>query len=215
MKVDAVLFDLDGTLADTAPDLALALQAVRDPKLPPLAVASVRKATAVGTQALLYLGLGITPSDPLYEKTRAAFLGHYERLIGQATVLTPGMGPVLQTLAAHGLPWGIVTNKPEALALRVLTALGLKGASACLVGGDTTRHPKPHPDPLLHACQGLGLAPHRCLYVGDDPGDMIAARRAGMRGLAAAFGYASVAEAEGWGADGLLSTPSDLLAFVL
>ena len=215
MKVDAVLFDLDGTLADTAPDLALALQAVRNPGLPALAVESVRKATAVGTEALLYLGLGITPSDPLYEKTRAAFLGHYDRLIGQATVLTPGMGEVLQTLAAEGLPWGIVTNKPEGLARRVLKALGLFDASACLVGGDTAKRPKPHPDPLLYACQHLGLPAHRCVYIGDDPGDMIAARRAGMPGLAAAFGYASADEARTWDADGLLSTPGDLLAFIL
>ena len=215
MKVDAVLFDLDGTLADTAPDLALALQAVRDPGLPPLPLADVRKATAVGTEALLYLGLGITPRDDLYEKTRAAFLDHYHRLIGQATVLTPGMASVLKTLAAQGLPWGIVTNKPEALARRVLKALDLEGSSACLVGGDTAARPKPHPDPLLCACQDLGLEPGRCVYIGDDSGDIIAARSAGMPALAAAFGYASAKEAGSWGADGLLLTPGDLLAFIL
>ncbi len=215
MKIDAVLFDLDGTLADTAPDLALALQAVRDPGFPPLAVADVRKATAVGTEALLSLGLGITPRDGLYEKTRAAFLDHYHRLIGQATVLTPGMAMVLQTLAAQGLRWGIVTNKPEALARRVIKALGLEDASACLVGGDTAARPKPHPDPLLYACQRLDLKPACCVYVGDDSGDIIAARRAGMPALAAAFGYASAEEAQSWGADGLLSTPGDLLAFIL
>ncbi len=215
MKVDAVLFDLDGTLADTAPDLALALQAVRDPGLPPLAVADVRKATAVGTEALLSLGLGMTPRDDLYEKTRTAFLDHYHRLIGQATVLTPGMAMVLQVLAAQGLPWGIVTNKPEALARRVIKALGLEDASACLVGGDTAARPKPHPDPLLCACQRLGLEPGRCVYIGDDSGDIIAARRAGMPALAAAFGYASAQEAQSWGADGLLSAPGDLLAFLL
>lgn len=215
MKVDAVLFDLDGTLADTAPDLALALQAVRDPGLPPLPVADVRKATAVGTEALLYLGLGMTPSDSLYEKTRVAFLDHYHRLIGQATVLTPGMATVLQALAAQGLPWGIVTNKPEALARRVIKALGLEDASACLVGGDTAARPKPHPDPLLYACQSLGLEPGRCVYIGDDSGDVSAARSAGMPVLAAAFGYASAQEAQSWGADGLLSAPGDLLAFIL
>lgn len=215
MKVDAVLFDLDGTLADTAPDLALALQAIRDPGLPPLAVADVRKATAVGTEALLSLGLGMTPHDDLYEKTRTAFLDHYHRLIGQATVLTPGMAMVLQVLAAQGLPWGIVTNKPEALARRVIKALGLEDASACLVGGDTAARPKPHPDPLLCACQRLGLEPGRCVYIGDDSGDIIAARRAGMPALAAAFGYTSAQEAQSWGADGLLSAPGDLLAFLL
>lgn len=215
MKPKAVLFDLDGTLADTAPDLALALTALQKPGSAPVDMAKVREATAIGTQALLTLGLGITPSSRDYEDTRRAFLGHYERLIGTAAFLTPGMADVLKTLAARGLPWGVVTNKPEILALRVLQALGLGDTSACLVGGDTTEHRKPHPDPLLSACGRLGLAPQECVYIGDDQNDIIAAHAAGMRGFAAAFGYTSYEEASRWAADAVLAQPGELLALIL
>lgn len=215
MKVSAVLFDLDGTLADTAPDLALALQALRKHGLPDLSVASVRKATAVGTEALLHLGLGIKPNAPDYETERTAFLGHYERLIGQATILTPGMAEVLEALRSRALPWGVVTNKPEALAKRVLKALNLDSETACLVGGDTTARPKPHPDPLLCACARIGANPAHCVYVGDDKNDILAAHAAGMPGFAALFGYASLDEARTWGADALLFVPSDLLDAIL
>ncbi|HUW99280.1 MAG TPA: HAD-IA family hydrolase [Acidiferrobacter sp.] len=215
MKITTVLFDLDGTLADTAPDLALALAAMRKTGLPDLSYAAVRKATAAGTEALLRLGLDIEPGTPDYETARLAFLGHYERLIGQATILTPGMAEVLQTLRAHALPWGVVTNKTEVLAQRVLKVLSLDAEAACLVGGDTVTRPKPHPDPLLYACERIGVAPAACVYVGDDQNDILAAHAAGMPGFAAVFGYTSLAEARTWGADALLSTPDDLLAALL
>ncbi|WP_298135380.1 phosphoglycolate phosphatase [Acidiferrobacter sp.] len=211
---EVVLFDLDGTLANTAPDLALALDAVRAPGSPPLDRERVRRATAVGTTALLREGLGIEPNAPDYEAVRAAFLGHYQRLIGTATELIPGMAEVLAALNEQGLPWGIVTNKPAHLASRVLSALGLTGHARCLVGGDTLARCKPDPDPLLHACALLRVAPDRCLYVGDDEGDIVAAHRAGMPALAVAFGYATPGEAERWGAEGLLMAPADLLAWV-
>jgi len=215
VKVDAVLFDLDGTLADTAPDLKLALEAIRPATAPALDQAAVRVATAVGTVALLRLGLGLTPDMPAYETARIAFLAQYEALIGQATVLNPGMAEVLALLAVHTVPFGVVTNKPEALATRVLTALGLDTRAACLIGGDTTPQPKPHPGPLLEACRRLGVTPHRTIYVGDDKRDIEAAHAAGMPGLAAVFGYTRLAEARLWGADALLLQPEDLLAFIL
>ncbi len=215
MKYDVVLFDLDGTLANTAPDLALALEALRAPGSPPLDRERIRRATAIGTRALLWEGLGIEPGMAGYEAARGAFLAHYDRLIGQATELNPGIAPVLDTLDDRGLPWGVVTNKPERLARRVLEALDLHGRARCLVGGDTAARSKPHPDPLLHACALLGVAPARCVYVGDDQGDVEAARAAGMPALAAAFGYATPEEAAGFGADGLLATPADLLLRVL
>ena len=215
MKYDVVLFDLDGTLANTAPDLALALEALRAPGSPPLDRERIRRATAIGTRALLWEGLGIEPGMEGYELTRGAFLAHYDRLIGQATELNPGIASVLDTLDEHGLPWGVVTNKPERLARRVLEALDLHGRVCCLVGGDTAARSKPHPDPLLHACALLGVAPRRCVYVGDDQGDVDAARAAGMPALAVAFGYAALEEAAGFGADGLLTTPADLLLRVL
>ncbi len=215
MKRDVVLFDLDGTLANTAPDLALALEALRAPGSPPLDQDRIRRATAVGTRALLWEGLGIAPDADGYEAARGAFLAHYDRLIGQATELNPGIAAVLDALDERGLPWGVVTNKPEHLAQRVLAALHLLGRARCLVGGDTAARAKPYPDPLLHACALLGVAPARCVYVGDDQGDVDAARAAGMSALAVAFGYAPPEEAAGFGADGLLATPADLLPWVL
>jgi phosphoglycolate phosphatase len=211
---EAVLFDLDGTLANTAPDLALALMALRPPGSPPVDPERVRRATAVGTVALLREGLGLEPDMADYEATRAAFLAHYQRLIGTATEPNAGMIEVLDALEARGLPWGVVTNKPEHLAARVLAALGLNGRARCLVGGDTLARRKPYPDPLLHACRLMGIAPDRCIYVGDDEGDIEAAHAAGMPGLAVAFGYAPPDEARRWGADGLLITPAELLAFL-
>lgn len=209
-----MLFDLDGTLADTAPDLALALSALRAPGSAPLDLARVRRATAVGTAALLGEGLGLAPGDADYEATRQAFLAGYERLIGTAAQPNPGMIALLAALDARGLPWGVVTNKPEHLATRVLDALGVGSRSRCLVGGDTLARRKPYPDPLLHACRLLGIAPAHGIYVGDDQGDIAAAHAAGMPGLAVAFGYAPREEAERWGADGVLMTPADLLRFL-
>ncbi len=215
MTVDLILFDLDGTLADTAPDLALALDALRPAGQPPVDRIQVRAATALGTAALLRTGLGMEAGMPGYEAARLAFLAHYERIIGQATELTPGMVAVLDRLAQAGLCWGVVTNKPERLAHRVLTMLGLADRARCIVGGDSVARCKPHPDPLLRACELLDTAPGRALYVGDDLGDVQAAHAAGMPALAAAFGYTTESEARSWGAEGLLRTPADLLPFVL
>ena len=214
MTPEAVLFDLDGTLANTAPDLALALMALRPPGSPPMDQERVRRATAEGTVALLREGLGLEPDMAGYEAARAAFLAHYQRLIGTATEPNAGMIEVLDALEARGLPWGVVTNKPEHLAVRVLAALGLADRARCVIGGDTLARRKPHPDPLLHACRLMSIAPDRCVYVGDDEGDIEAAHAAGMPGLAVAFGYATLDEARYWGADGLLITPADLLAFL-
>ncbi len=211
MKARAILFDLDGTLADTAPDLAQALAALRPAESPKWDMDAVRKATPAGTRALLRLALGITPASPNYDSERQAFLRHYERLIGAGTVLLPGMGEVLAELARRAIPWGVVTNKPEALARRVLAALGLADTAACLIGGDTTGHMKPHPAPLIEACARLGRKPGDCVYVGDDARDVEAARAAGLRAFAVAFGYASADEARAFGADAVLMSAREIL----
>ncbi len=212
--MDTVLFDLDGTLADTAPDIALALNSLRaDSGLEPLDLAPVRKATALGTEALLALALDLRPHNPGYETVRRDFLGRYADTIGTATVTFPGVTDMLAALEASGRLWGVVTNKPEDLALRVLEGLHLATRSGCLIGGNTAVRRKPHPDPLWLACERLATKPAQAVYVGDDHTDILAARAAGMRGLVALFGYATTG-AEHWGADGMLPTPADLLIWL-
>ncbi|MDA8390446.1 MAG: phosphoglycolate phosphatase [Gammaproteobacteria bacterium] len=212
--MDTVLFDLDGTLADTAPDLALALDSLRaDRGLAPLDLAAVRAQTPYGTEALLALALGLRPDDRHYEAVRRDFLARYAGCIGTATVAFPGVADTLAALEASGRLWGVVTNKPEELAARVLEGLRLAGRPGCLIGGDTARRRKPHPDPLWLACERLGRRPAEAVYVGDDHTDILAARAAGMPGLVALFGYAP-ADAAHWGADGVLPTPAALLTWL-
>lgn len=207
----AVLFDLDGTLADTAADIALALDDLRAQQgLATLDLTAVRAATASGTEALLHLAFGIDPHHADYPHRRADFLRRYAHYIGTATTLFPGVRDTLQALTARGLRWGIVTNKPEVLARRVLARLDLIAESACLIGGDTAARAKPYPDPLLLACQRLQITPADTAYVGDDETDMEAARAAGMPALAATFGYATAGTLPGK-ADAVLAAPADLL----
>lgn len=211
----AVLFDLDGTLADTAPDIALALNGLRtDRGLAALDLAAVRAATARGTEALLHLALGLGPHHADYIQLRNDFLDRYARCIGTATVLFPGVRDTLADLRGRGLRWGTVTNKPEALARRVLTGLNLIADSACLIGGDTAARAKPYPDPLLLACRRLRIPPTDTVYVGDDETDIAAARAAGMPALAAAFGYATTDDVAHWDADAVLAVPADLLTWL-
>ena len=209
-----VLFDLDGTLADTAPDIAQALNSLRaEQGRAPLDLAAVRAQTPFGSEALLALALDIGPADADYALARRKFLTRYADSIGQATVTFPGMRETLAALETGGRLWGVVTNKPEDLALRVLEGLQLAHRAACLIGGDTAPRRKPHPDPLWLACERLGCAPERAVYVGDDHTDILAARAAGMPGLLALFGYAPE-DARNWDADGLLAAPADLLVWL-
>ncbi len=212
--MNTVLFDLDGTLADTAPDIALALDSLRaDRGLAPLDLAAVRAQTPYGTEALLALALDLRHDHHDYEPVRREFLARYGDCIGTATVAFPGMLDTLTALEASGRLWGVVTNKPEDLAARLLENLGLGGRLSCLIGGDTARRRKPHPDPLWLACERLGRRPAETVYVGDDRTDILAAQAAGMPGLVALFGYAP-ADAGQWGADGMLPTPAALLAWL-
>lgn len=207
-----IFFDLDGTLADTAPDLKLALDTLRRPQgLEPIPIEQVRTATALGTDALLALGWAKNSSHADYEALRTAFLDQYERLIGTATVAFEGVTDTLAHLTAQGLKWGVVTNKHETLARGVLRSLGILDQAACLVFGDTVIHRKPHPEPLLLACRLAGVLPHTCVYVGDDHNDIKAAHAAGMPGLAVAYGYGTATEIHTWNADAILPTLPALL----
>lgn len=212
----AVLFDLDGTFADTAPDMGRALNRLREAEgHPPLPMASIRPQVSHGARGLLWLGFGLEPGDRDYERLRQDFLGLYQDDLARGTRLFPGMGELLDQLEGLGLPWGIVTNKPGWLTDPLLRTLGWYERAACVVSGDTTPHPKPHPEPLWHACRLLGVAPARTWYVGDAERDIAAGRAAGTRTLVALFGYLGETDRpERWGADGLLDHPGDILYWV-
>ncbi len=214
--IEAVLFDLDGTFADTAPDLGAALNHVRKLRdLAPLPLATIRPQASHGARGLLELGLGITPEHADFEEMRAAFLAHYEAHICDHTRLFPGMAALVEELEERDLPWGIVTNKPHRYTVPLMEQLGYATRAACLVSGDTCPQAKPHPTPLLHAAELIGIEPGRCLYLGDDLRDMQAANGAGMPGIIASYGYLTPdAETASWQAAGSIAAPFALLRYL-
>ncbi|MEX8508418.1 MAG: phosphoglycolate phosphatase [Leptothrix ochracea] len=209
----AVLFDLDGTLVDSAPDLAAAanhVRALRD--LPPLPTALYRPMTGAGARGLLGVALGLTMLDDDFETCKQQFLDTYERNLAQHTRLFEGMDAVLRHLEHHGQPWGIVTNKAERFVSPLLSTLDLHRRASVVICGDTTPRPKPAPDPLLEAARCLGLRPQDALYVGDDLRDIQAGHAAHMPTIAAAWGYLGAGESiDAWGAAHIAHTPADLL----
>jgi N-acetyl-D-muramate 6-phosphate phosphatase len=212
----AVLFDLDGTLADTAPDLARALNRVRAAhRLAPMPVEITRPYTSSGARGLLKVGFGLDPGDERYEALKLQFLEFYAAEICVDTRLFDGMAELLDRLDQERLPWGVVTNKAERFTLPLLQGLRLGERAACVVGGDTAARPKPHPDPLLHAAAALQLPPSACLYVGDDLRDVQAARAAGMPVIAAKYGYlGNGGSIESWQADGIIEHPREVLEYL-
>ncbi len=187
----AVFFDLDGTLADTGPDLARALNAVLTERAAkPLPYDIIRPIVSCGTEALLRLGFGDRIAETTaYPEIRERFLLHYISDIARETRLFPGMAAVLDQLEQKRIPWGIVTNKPEDLTTPLISEMALEGRTAITVCGDTLPFRKPHPAPLLHACKVLGVEPAKTVYIGDAERDIEAGRRAGMWTLIALFGY--------------------------
>ena len=207
-----MLFDFDGTLADSAPDLAAAVNRMRAKRaLAPLEAKAVRPYASMGARGMLRIGFGIAPGHPDFEALRDEFLERYGEAPCVQTALFPGIAALLEALAQRGIAWGIVTNKSSRFAEAIVPQLGVR--PACLVCGDSTPHLKPHPAPLLLAAEHLELEPAQCLYLGDDLRDVQAARAAGMRSAAVEWGYHGT-ETEGpraWNADLLLSQPNDLL----
>ena len=211
MRSKAILFDLDGTLADTAPDLGAALNHLRVKEgLPPLTLPEFRGYASSGARGLLKVGFGLLPEDSRYESMRNAFLDFYEAHICVESRLFPGVTELLGAIEQRGLRWGVVTNKSKRFTPRVLAALGVDKRAACIVCGDSTPHLKPHPASLQLAARELELDPAECVYVGDDLRDMQAARAAGMHSVAAAWGYGDAVES--WKADRIVAHPSDLIS---
>jgi phosphoglycolate phosphatase len=211
---EAVFFDLDGTFADTAPDLSAALNHVRGlHNLPPLPLAVTRLQASHGSAGLLKLGFNVEPDSPKFPALREAFLDYHAAHNCVHTTLFAGMAELVDALERRGLPWGIVTNKPHRFTMPLMQALGYDKRAACLVSGDTCAHPKPHPDPLLHAAKLIDVKPQNCVYLGDDKRDIDAGRAAGMKSLIALFGYIDPnADLKTWQADAAIASPQELLA---
>lgn len=208
----AILFDLDGTLADTAPDLAAAVNKLRtDQGLKPAPYETLRPFASAGARGLIGAAFGITPQDAAYGALRDQFLIYYETDIANESVLFPGVERLLAALGDRGIAWGIVTNKAARLTDALVPRIGLQHAD-CVISGDTASHPKPHAAPLLEAARRIDVRPDRCWYVGDDLRDIEAGRAAGMATIAAAWGYCSGSDAATWDADCVLGMPMDIVA---
>lgn len=214
--VKAVLFDLDGTFADTAPDLAAALNFTRAQRqLPPLPLEVLRPQASHGSAGLLKTGMNVTPESPDYADLRNIFLEHYANNICVHTRLFKGIAELIAELERTAIPWGIVTNKPHIYTLPLIQALGYAERAACLVSGDTCANAKPHPEPMFKACEIINIAPEHCLYLGDDIRDMQAANAANMRGVIARYGYISKdAQLDEWGAHATIDHPMELLDLI-
>jgi N-acetyl-D-muramate 6-phosphate phosphatase len=216
MVIKAVLFDLDGTFADTAPDLAAALNHTRARRsLLPLPLEVLRPQCSHGSRGLLKTGFGIEPGHPDYDTLRDIFLDYYASHICVQTRLFGDTAKLIASLEQRGIKWGIVTNKPHRYTVPLMQALGMASRAACLVSGDTCAHAKPHPEPMLKACELIGVTPAQCLYLGDDLRDMQAANASGMRGIIANYGYVGDdVSVENWQAHGSIDSPSDLLSYL-
>ena len=211
--IRAVLFDLDGTLVDSAPDLAGAANAMRmDRGRAPLPLQSYRPLTGAGARGMLRVAFDVGPSDDGFELLKHEFFDKYQRCLTQSTRAFDGVEEMIAGLLRVGLPWGVVTNKSERFSLPLTQGMDLFNSSATLISGDTTPHAKPHPEPLLEAARRLNLPPSNCVYVGDDLRDIQAGQAAGMHTVAALYGYLGLgADVSTWGADATISSPAGLL----
>jgi phosphoglycolate phosphatase len=208
----AVLFDLDGTLIDTAPDFIRCLNQMRQlHRLDALPADFIRQSVSDGARAMIRIGFGLEQDEPGYHDLRAEFLDLYEIGVAVETTLFHGMDDLLQSLEARQIPWGIVTNKPVRFADPLIRALGLHERCATLVCPDHVTNTKPDPEALFMACDQARVAPERAIYVGDHKRDIQAGRNAGMKTIAVRYGYIEQPETvESWQADLIADTVSDL-----
>lgn len=214
--INTILFDLDGTLVDTAPDLgyALNIQLERHGKKP-LSDATIRPFASHGSKGLLGLGFGITPKDTDFLAKREEYLNIYDEVFTRSPKLLDGVAELLQLIESKELKWGVVTNKPRRFTNRLIESMRLHLRPACVVSGDDASKPKPSPATLLLACSLVGVKPENCIYVGDAERDIQAGKAAGMKTVVALFGYIDKTDKPAeWGADVMIKTPADLLSFL-
>lgn len=210
-NIDAVLFDLDGTLIDSAPDLGAAADKMRtDRGLQSLAFERYRPMAGAGARGMLGVAFGMTPEHADYEALREEFFVNYEACMTERTYAFDGVASLIERISQSGLKWGVVTNKSVRFTVPLTRAMPLFDTAQTIVSGDTTPHAKPHPAPLLEAARQLGIAPERCIYVGDDERDIVAGRAAGMPTVAAAYGYLGATDAASWMADATIDSPHKL-----
>ena len=211
--VRCVLFDLDGTLIDSAADLGLAADDMRIARgLPSLPISGYRASAGSGARGMLRVAFGVTPDDDGFTVLRDEFFDRYEQRMTMLTQPFDGAEALLQALARHGVLWGVVTNKSSRFVTPLLATMPMFTTASALVCGDTTPHTKPHPAPLHEAMRQIGVRPEQCVYVGDDERDMVAGRAAGMATVAARYGYLGAgAVLERWPADAVINSPSELL----
>ena len=212
-SIDAVLFDLDGTLIDSAPDLGAAADKMRtDRGLASLPLSQYRSMAGAGACGMIAVAFGLTPDDARYDRLKEEFFVNYEARLVDLTYAFEGIDDVIKRICEAGLKWGVVTNKAARFTLPIIQAMPLFGTAGAVVSGDTTPYAKPHPEPLFEAARRLGLAPEQCIYVGDDERDILAGRAARMPTVAAVYGYLGATGDTGrWKADFTISVPSELL----
>lgn len=211
-----VLFDLDGTLADTAPDLLAALtRAMHHLGLGAPPTASVQPYISYGAAAMVREGLNGSYTEQIHKQVLDAMLCDYQQHLAVQTSLFSGMCEVLNSLEAKGIKWGVVTNKRKRFTMPLMDALQLTTRAACIISGDTTAKQKPHPEPMLTACHKAGVKPEQCLYIGDSAHDIEAGKSVNMKTLAAAYGYLKPADDPStWGADNLIHSPAEILPWI-
>lgn len=210
--IDAVLFDLDGTLADTAPDFGGALNRmlIRHQRLP-MAFGELRHHITNGSRAMIQVGFEMRGDEPEFDDLRTELLDEYLSKVHEHTALFPGIEELLQNLEARKTPWGVVTNKPSRFTNPLLKSMGITSRAGCIVSADEVARAKPFPDPIVRGCEIIGVTPGNCVYVGDDLRDVEAAHAAGMRVIGVRWGYiAPDDDPETWGADVLVSRAGEI-----
>lgn len=215
-NISAVLFDLDGTLIDSAPDLGAAADKMRtDRGMESLPLALYRPMAGAGARGMIAVAFGLGPEDAGFGELREEFFSNYESRMTENTLVFDGVAELIAQIGRAGLKWGVVTNKSARFTVPLTKAMPLFDTAQAIISGDTTPYAKPHPAPLLEAARQLDLSPEHCIYVGDDERDIVAGRAAGMPTVAAAYGYlGKTADTAGWKADATIASPGALLNFL-